>query len=190
MVEKDKQKDKDVTLEIKSPKGMRRKRKRLGKGPGSTLGKTSGKGHKGQKSRSGGNSRRGFEGGQMPLHRRLPKRGFTNIFKKNYYIINIGDLDSMVKNDEMLDIKKMNNMGLIKTGNSYKIKNKMIKVLGNGEISKSITIYTHKISKSAGDKISKAGGKVFILSSKVKLNKNVIELSDDKIEKTEYKKVK
>ena len=84
----------------------------------------------------------------------------------------------------------MNNMGLIKIGDSFKRKNKMIKILGNGDISKPITLYTHKISKSAGDEILKAGGKIFILSPRVKLCKKVIELSDDKIEKIEYKRVK
>ncbi len=181
---------KNVELGIRSPEGMRKKRKRLGRGVGSTLGKTSGRGHKGQRARSGSKIRRGFEGGQVPLHRRIPKRGFTNIFKKHYYIINLGDLDKKVRNNDTLNIKKLNNMGLIKIGNSYKRKNKMIKVLGNGDITKPITIYTHKISRNAGDKIVKAGGKVFILSLNVKLNKKIIELSNDKLRKTEYEQVK
>ncbi|MBU1076897.1 MAG: 50S ribosomal protein L15 [Spirochaetes bacterium] len=179
-----------MKLKIEKPEGMRKKGKRRGRGPGSTLGKQSGKGHKGQKARAGGKLRRGFEGGQMPLHRRIPKRGFTNIFKTNYYIINLGNLDTMVKSNEVLDVKRLNDLGLIKIGDSFKRKNSLIKILGNGEISKPITIYAHKISKSAGDKISKAGGKVFILSRKMKLNKKIIEIADSKIEKTEYKKVK
>ena len=91
MAEKDKKKE--MKIEVTSPQDMRKNKKRIGRGPGSTLGKTSGKGHKGQKARSGGSTRRGFEGGQMPLHRRLPKRGFTNIFKKDYYIINLSQLE-------------------------------------------------------------------------------------------------
>ncbi len=179
-----------IKIDIRSPKGMRKKRKRLGHGPGSTLGKTSGRGHKGQKSRSGSKSRRGFEGGQMPLHRRLPKRGFTSIFKKNYYLINLDQLQKNARSNDTLDIKKLIELGFIKIGNSYKRRNRMIKVLGKGDISKSITIYTHKISMSAGDKIIKAGGNVFILSQKVKLNKNVVELADAKIEKLDYKEYK
>ncbi len=181
---------KKIKIDIKSPEGMRKRRKRLGHGPGSTLGKTSGRGHKGQKARSGSKVRRGFEGGQMPLHRRLPKRGFTSIFKKNYYLINLDQLQKKARSNDTLDIKKLIELGFIKIGNSYKKRNRMIKVLGKGDISKSITIYTHKISMSAGDKITKAGGKVFILSPKVKLNKNVVELADAKIEKLDYKEYK
>lgn len=179
--------EKDIRLEIRSPLGMRRNPKRKGRGTGSTLGKTAGKGHKGQKARSGKKLRRGFEGGQMPLHRRLPKRGFTNVFKKNYFIINTGELEKKVNNNEVLDIKRMIEMGFIKSGDSFKRKNTLIKVLGDGDISKPITIWTHKISQSAGKKIIKAGGKIFILNSNVKLEKRVTELSDDKIEKIEYK---
>lgn len=186
----EKKEEKELKLSIKTPSGMRKTKKRRGRGPGSTLGKTSGRGHKGQKARSGAKTRRGFEGGQMPLHRRLPKRGFTNIFKTQYYIINLNNLDEKVRNDEVLDIKRLNELGFIKVGNSFKRKNRMIKILGNGKLSKPVTVYTHKISKSAGEKIKKAGGKVFILSSRMKLNKKIIELSDDKIEKSEYKKVK
>jgi len=175
---------------IKQPTGMRKKRKRKGKGPGSTLGKTSGRGHKGQKSRSGSSMKPGFEGGQMPLHRRVPKRGFTNIFKKSFYLINLADLEKKAKTNDIFDIKRMNDTGLIKVGDSYKRKNRMIKILGDGDITKAVTVYTHKISRNAGDKIVRAGGKVFILSKKVKLNADIINLADEKIEKTEYKKVK
>lgn len=182
--------EKDKKITIHAPEGMRKNKKRIGRGPGSTLGKTSGKGHKGQKARSGAKIRRGFEGGQMPLHRRLPKRGFTNIFKKQYYIINLGDLDNQVKNNDIINIKRLNELGFIEVGDSYKKKNRMIKILGDGKISKPVTVYAHKVSKKAGDLIAKAGGKVFILSEKVKLTKKILELADDKLEKTEYKKVK
>ncbi len=168
------------------PEGMRKRGKRVGRGPGSGLGKTSGRGYNGQKSRSGGSTRRGFEGGQMPLQRRVPKRGFTNNFKKDYYLINLGELDKKVKADDVLNIKRLIALDFIKIGDSAKRKNKMIKILGNGNITKSVTIYTHKISKSAANKILEKGGKIFIISEKKRLNKKAIDLDDKKLEIKEY----
>ncbi len=133
-----------------------KKKKRIGRGPGSGHGKTSCRGHKGQKSRSGGSIPPGFEGGQMPLQRRLPKRGFTNIFKKNYALINIRDLKRFNSNSD-LDIEALKSSGLVK-----KVKDG-VKLLGNGEISYPVTIKVNKVSKTAREKIEAAGGKIEII---------------------------
>ncbi len=137
-------------------KGSKKRRKRVGRGPGSGHGKTSCRGHKGQNSRSGGGTRPGFEGGQMPLHRRLPKRGFTNIFKKHYSLIHIRDLNRFTPNST-LDIEALENAGLVK-----RIKDG-VKLLGDGEISHPLVIKVHKVSKTAREKIENAGGKVEVL---------------------------
>lgn len=134
-------------------KGARRNKKRVGRGPGSGLGKTAGRGHKGARSRSGYTAKPGFEGGQMPLHRRLPKRGFTNIFKKEYKIVSLTDLDrfeagSVVNRQALLD------SGIISE------KDGPVKVLANGEITKSVTVELDKLSRTAADKITAAGGTV------------------------------
>ena len=136
--------------------GSRKKKKRVGRGPGSGHGKTSCRGHKGQKSRSGGSIRRGFEGGQMPLHRRLPKRGFTNIFKKQYALINIKDLNRFDPNST-LDLEALKNARLVKKDKDG------IKLLGDGEISHPVVIKIHKVSKIAREKIEAAGGKVEVI---------------------------
>lgn len=139
--------------ELSPPKGSRKARKRVGRGVGSGTGKTAGRGTKGQNSRSGGGVRPGFEGGQMPIHRRLPKRGFTNIFKKQIAIVNIDDLkrfDSGAVVDENALVEK----GLIKG------KRDAIKLLGKGEIDFPLTIKLHKISDAAKQKIEAAGGSV------------------------------
>jgi len=136
--------------------GARKKGKRVGRGPGSGHGKTSCRGHKGQKSRSGGSIPPGFEGGQMPLQRRLPKRGFTNIFKKHYTLINVRDLERFAPNAD-LDTEALRNVGLVK-----KVKDK-VKLLGDGEISHPVTVKVHKVSKKAKEKIEAAGGKVEII---------------------------
>jgi large subunit ribosomal protein L15 len=121
---------------------------------GSGMGKTSTRGHKGQGSRSGFSLMRGFEGGQMPLHRRLPKRGFTNIFRTEYTVINLDRLAELSVNEIALeDYKKL---GLVSS------KNALIKVLGSGELSGAITVHAHKFSKSAVEKIEKAGGKAIV----------------------------
>ncbi|HRF36674.1 MAG TPA: 50S ribosomal protein L15, partial [Clostridia bacterium] len=131
--------------------------KRLGRGIGSGKGKTSGKGHKGQWARSGGGVRPGFEGGQMPLIRRVPKRGFTNIFAKEYSIVNVKDLerfeDGTVVNAELL----------LKTGVLSKIENYGVKVLGDGTLTKKLTVQAKKFTKSAAEIIEKAGGKAEVL---------------------------
>ncbi len=130
---------------LKPKAGSKGKKRRVGRGQGSGWGKTCGRGHKGQKSRSGGTKGVRFEGGQTPLYRRLPKRGFTNIFKKEYYIINVKDLEKYEG-----EVKK-ETLGL-----SSDIS---LKILGDGEIKKAITIHADKFSKSAKEKIEKAGGK-------------------------------
>ncbi len=139
--------------ELKPSEGSTKERKRLGRGPGSGWGKTSGKGHKGQKSRSGAKTVRGFEGGQMPLQRRLPKIGFTNIFSKKYAIVKVGDL-SVFKPDSVVNSEALIEAGLVKKLYDG------IKILGDGEIGHSITLKADKISKSAKAKIEAAGGKV------------------------------
>ncbi len=138
---------------LKPAKRSQKARKRVGRGPGSGHGKTSCRGHKGQNSRSGGGTRIGFEGGQMPLARRLPKRGFTNIFKKRYALIKISDL-SLFDKDSTVDEAVLVEKGLV--GKVYD----GIKILGNGEIDKPITLKVHKWSKSAQEKIAAAGGTI------------------------------
>lgn len=135
--------------------GSKKKNKRVGRGPGSGHGKTSCRGHKGQKSRSGGGTRIGFEGGQMPLHRRLPKRGFTNIFRKQYGIVNLAALNRL--SDSKVTPEVLIEKGLIKD-----IKDG-IKVLGDGEIKKPLTVMAHAFSSSAKEKIIKAGGKIEVI---------------------------
>jgi large subunit ribosomal protein L15 len=134
-------------------KGSRRPKKRVGRGPGSGHGKTSCRGHKGQNARSGGGTPPGFEGGQMPLQRRLPKRGFTNIFKKEYALINIKDLKRF-EPSASIDAQLLKNTGMIKSAK------KMVKLLGVGEIAHPLVIKVNKASKKAVQKIEAAGGKV------------------------------
>lgn len=134
-------------------KGARRNKKRVGRGPGSGLGKTAGRGHKGARSRSGYTAKPGFEGGQMPLHRRLPKRGFTNIFKKEYKILSLEQLDGFDAGSTV-DRQALLDSGLIKETDT------LIKVLANGEITKAITVDLDKISQGASEKITAAGGTI------------------------------
>jgi large subunit ribosomal protein L15 len=146
-----------VNLEdLKSPAGANKKTKRVGRGPGSGHGKTSTRGHKGQKARSGGGVRLGFEGGQMPLQRRIPKRGFTNIFGKEFAIINVKDLNCFEDGTEVTP-ELLKEAGLVK---SYK---DGIKVLGDGDLEKKLTIKVHKISKQAEEKVTAQGGKVEVI---------------------------
>jgi large subunit ribosomal protein L15 len=140
---------------LKGPVGGRKNRKRVGRGIGSGTGKTSGKGQKGQNSRSGGGVRPWFEGGQMPLHRRLPKRGFTNIFKKYYELVNVEQLVKCAGIDPVTP-EVMKEKGLIK-------KIGAVKILGNGELKESLNVHAHKFSGSAQAKIEKSGGKVVTL---------------------------
>jgi len=139
---------------LKPAKGSTHKKKRVGRGPGSGLGKTAGRGEKGQKSRSGYSRKIGFEGGQMPLHRRLPKRGFTNIFKKRWLEISLAALDQHFNADEEITPEVLHDRGLIK-----KAKHDVV-VLGNGEVSKALRVSAHRFTKSAREKIEKAGGSV------------------------------
>ena len=139
--------------ELSPPEGAHRSSKRLGRGPGSGRGKTAGRGHKGQKSRSGGNIRPGYEGGQMPLQRRLPKRGFTNIFKKQYAIVNIRDLGRFEKGS-LVDEAALVKAGLVKG------KRHGVKLLGHGTIDFPLTIKVHLCSKAAQKHIEAAGGQV------------------------------
>jgi large subunit ribosomal protein L15 len=136
---------------LKPKKGSRHAKKRVGRGPGSGHGKTSSRGEKGQKSRSGFSRQIGFEGGQMPLHRRLPKRGFTNIFKKDYAVVNVSDLERF-DNGATVDEAALRAAGLVKGQHDG------IKVLGDGELSKKLTVSATKFSKSAKEIIEKAGG--------------------------------
>ena len=139
---------------LKPAKGSTHKKKRVGRGPGSGLGKTAGRGEKGQKSRSGYSRKIGFEGGQMPLHRRLPKRGFTNIFKKRWVEISLAALDQHFNAGEEITPEVLHDRGLIK-----KAKHDVV-VLGNGEVSKALSVSAHRFTKSAREKIEKAGGAV------------------------------
>jgi len=136
---------------LKPKKGARHAKKRVGRGPGSGHGKTAGRGEKGQKSRSGFSRQIGFEGGQMPLHRRLPKRGFTNIFKKEYAVVNVSDLERF-DNGATVDEAALRSAGLVKGQNDG------VKILGDGELSRKLNVSATKFSKSAKAAIEKAGG--------------------------------
>lgn len=145
--------------QLQKPEGSTKKRKRVGRGPGSGLGKTCGKGQKGQKSRSGGKIRRGFEGGQMPLSRRLPKFGFKNISRQEYAIVNVSTLEMCdALGAETVTKTQLKEQGLIRNFNLP------VKLLGDGEIKKSITVEVDSASRSAIEKIEEAGGKVIQLS--------------------------
>lgn len=139
--------------ELKPAEGATHAKKRLGRGIGSGTGKTAGKGHKGQKARSGGGVRPGFEGGQQPLARRMPKRGFTNIFKKEYVVLNVKDLERF-ENGTEVTIESLFEEGLIKAVKDG------VKILGTGELSKALTVKVDKVSEAARAKIEAAGGKV------------------------------
>jgi len=140
---------------IHAPKRASEKRKRIGRGMGSGMGKTATRGHKGQGSRSGSRLMRGFEGGQMPLHRRLPKRGFTNIFKQEYAVVNLDRIAALGEATVTLEL-------LRKTGLAGK--HDLVKVLGDGELKAALTVQAHKFSKSAQEKITKAGGKIEVVA--------------------------
>jgi large subunit ribosomal protein L15 len=140
---------------IRAPKNANENKKRVGRGMGSGMGKTSTRGHKGQRSRSGSRMMRGFEGGQMPLHRRVPKRGFTNIFREEYSIVNLEKLADLGESTINPDV--LRKAGVIST-------KRKLKILGDGELKSAITVQAHKFSKSAQEKITKAGGKFEILA--------------------------
>ena len=141
---------------LKAPKKANENKKRVGRGMGSGMGKTSTRGHKGQGSRSGSSLMRGFEGGQMPLHRRLPKRGFTNIFRVEYAVRGLDAIAELGEKELTLD--KLTEHGILKKRNG------LVKVLANGEIKKAVTVHAHKFSKTAQEKIEKAGGKAVLVS--------------------------
>jgi large subunit ribosomal protein L15 len=141
---------------LKPAIGSTKNRKRIGRGAGSGTGKTSGKGHKGQNARSGGGIKAGFEGGQMPLQRRLPKRGFTSLNKKVYALVNLRDLE-LFEAGTVVDTAALGQAGLInKVGDG-------IKILGDGELTKALTVKAHKFSKSAQERIEAAGGKAEVI---------------------------
>ncbi|MBI1766645.1 MAG: 50S ribosomal protein L15 [Acidobacteria bacterium] len=143
---------------LKAPEGSTHKKKRVGRGPGSGLGKTSGRGSKGQKSRSGYSGKAGFEGGQMPLHRRLPKRGFTNIFKKEWAEVNLADLERLFDAGAAVTPEALVEKGLVR-----KSRAKLVVVLGQGELNKNLSISVHRFSAVAKQKIEAAGGKAEII---------------------------
>ena len=139
---------------IRAPRKAAEKRKRVGRGMGSGMGKTSTRGHKGQWSRSGARLLRGFEGGQMPLHRRIPKRGFKNIFREEYAVVNLDRLEAVGETEITPEVLKK--AGVIRS-------KKRVKILGTGELKAALTVKAHKFSKTAQDKITKAGGKFEVL---------------------------
>ena len=143
--------------DIKPEPGSRKDRKRIGRGPGSGNGKTAGRGENGQKSRSGYSQKRGFEGGQMPLHRRLPKRGFTNIFRKEYRTVNIDRLNGFTAGATVGPVI-LQQAGLVKKGDLD------LKVLGNGDIKVALTVQAHRFTESAKKKIEAAGGTAEVIA--------------------------
>jgi large subunit ribosomal protein L15 len=144
--------------DLRPPKGQKQKKQRVGQGMGTGRGKFSGRGAKGARSISGYSIMRGFEGGQMPLHRRLPKRGFTNIFKKEYAIVNVGRLEQL--EGSAFDAARLLELGVIKKLGAG------LKVLGSGDITRKIEVRAHVFSKSALEKIQKAGGSGNVIESK------------------------
>jgi len=143
--------------DVRPPAGQTKARKRVGRGMGSGHGKTSARGHKGQHAGTGFSQKRGFEGGQMPLHRRLPKRGFTNIFKKEFVVINLGRLEKLEGDTYTVD-------SLVELGAIRKPKDGL-KVLGTGQLTRKITVEAHQFSKSALEKIQKAGGTAQVIGA-------------------------
>ena len=147
--------------ELRPPKGQTRKPKRVGRGMGSGLGKTSGRGEKGQKSRSGYHGKRGFEGGQMPLHRRIPKRGFRNIFKKRWAVVNLDTLAALEATDAITP-ELLAERGVVRRAGEG------LRVLGNGELKHAITVRAHHFSAGARQKIEAAGGKAELIGANAK----------------------
>lgn len=133
--------------------GSKFPRKRVGRGPGSGNGKTAGRGHKGAQSRSGFKFKRGFEGGQMPLHRRVPKRGFTNIFRTEYDVVNLDQLEAAFDQGATVTVETLREHGLVGSRQS------LVKILGRGELTKALTVHAHKFSGKAAEKVAAAGGK-------------------------------
>ena len=145
---------------LRPPRGARKPRKRVGRGPGSGHGKTATRGNKGAKSRSGFRFKRGFEGGQMPLHRRVPKRGFTNPFRVEYAVVNLDTLAEVFEAGSSVTPELLRERGLVRDAKAP------VKVLGRGDVSKALTVRAHKFSGSAAEKIAKAGGTAEVISGK------------------------
>jgi large subunit ribosomal protein L15 len=143
--------------DLRPPAGQKKSRKRIGRGMGSGHGKTSTRGSKGQRAGTGFGQKRGFEGGQMPLHRRLPKRGFTNIFKKQYAIVNLGRLEKL--DGDTFTVAHLMELGIVKKLGEG------LKVLGTGQLTRKITVEAHQFSKSALEKIQKAGGTAQVIGA-------------------------
>lgn len=146
---------------LRAPKGANSNKKRVGRGMGSGIGKTSGRGHKGQGSRSGSRLMRGFEGGQMPLHRRLPKRGFTNIFRTEYFVLGLDKIAELVSagGETELTLETLQQRGVVKG------RNKLVKVLANGELTSAVTVHAHKFSAAAQKAIEAAGGRAIVIGA-------------------------
>ena len=149
--------------DLKRPLGANGKKKRVGRGMGSGMGKTSARGHKGQRSRSGSRLMRGFEGGQMPLHRRLPKRGFTNIFRIEYCVVNLDRIAEL--NQDTINPDVLRKAGVVRKSGA------LVKILSVGELNRAVTVHAHKFSKAAVEKITKAGGKVEVIPQQVKFTR-------------------
>ena len=145
--------------DLKPAPGAKRPRHRVGRGPGSGNGKTAGRGHKGQKSRSGYSRRYGFEGGQMPLVRRIPKRGFFNIFRVEFQVVNLKDLERLFADGDTVTVEMLVEKGLVRGGK------RLVKVLGDGELSKKLIVQVHKFSASGRAGIEKAGGSCEVVTS-------------------------
>jgi len=143
--------------DLRPARGAKKARKRVGRGPGSGNGKTAGRGHKGQKSRSGYSRRYGFEGGQMPLVRRIPKRGFTNIFKVRYQIVNLRDLEARFEDGTTVGVEELAAAGLVDAHGGP------VKILSDGELGKKLTVKAHRFSRRAQEKIEAAGGTCEVL---------------------------
>ena len=141
---------------LRAPKGANSNKKRVGRGMGSGIGKTSGRGHKGQRSRSGSRMMRGFEGGQMPLHRRMPKRGFTNIFRTEYFVLGLDKIAQLGETELTLEV--LQSRGVVKG-------RKLVKVLANGELTSAVTVHAHKFSAAAQKAIEAAGGRAVVIGA-------------------------
>ncbi len=144
---------------LKPAEGSKGKKFRVGRGQGSGNGKTAGRGHKGAQSRSGYSSKRGFEGGQMPLHRRLPKRGFTNIFRTEYDVVNLDQLESLFEKGATVTVESLRERGIVSSRTA------LVKVLARGEVTKALTVQAHKFSGKAAEKLAAAGGKAEAIGS-------------------------
>ena len=145
--------------DLKPPRGAKRAKKRVGRGEGSGSGVTSGRGHKGQKSRSGYQRKRGFEGGQMPLHRRVPKRGFFNPFRVEYAVVNLDTLAERFKAGTVVTPELLREQGLVRSNA------KLVKVLARGDIDTMLTVQAHKFSQKASEKITAAGGQTEVITA-------------------------